>query len=312
MHLMIEMSLDIKTVEYVVFDEADRLFEMGFAEQLHEILFRLPESRQTLLFSATLPRLLVDFAKAGLSDPALIRLDVDTKISKDLQMYFFSVKQEEKEAALLNLFRTCISPDQLTILFVATKHHVEYIHTLLLSAGIQSTYIYGALDQQARRIHLARFRSAKDKVLVVTDVAARGLDVPLLDNVINYDFPASSKVFVHRVGRAARAGREGKAWSLVASDEVPYLMDLQLFTGRPLVYGTSYEMEDGSVREGDYTGEIVFGGMPPGMLALDVEHVASTLRNDITLVSLLCPLHVCGAVLWILNMILTFHPFYQI
>ncbi|KAJ3027933.1 ATP-dependent RNA helicase ddx54, partial [Rhizophlyctis rosea] len=245
MHLMIEMSLDIKTVEYVVFDEADRLFEMGFAEQLHEILFRLPEHRQTLLFSATLPRLLVDFAKAGLSDPALIRLDVDTKISKDLQMYFFSVKQEEKEAALLNLFRTCISPEQLTILFVATKHHVEYVHGLLLSAGIQSTYIYGALDQQARRIHLARFRSAKDKVLVVTDVAARGLDVPLLDNVINYDFPASSKVFVHRVGRAARAGREGKAWSLVASDEVPYLMDLQLFTGRPLVYGTSYEKEGG-------------------------------------------------------------------
>jgi ATP-dependent RNA helicase DDX54/DBP10 len=220
MHLMIEMSLDLKTIEYVVFDEADRLFEMGFAEQLHEILFKLPESRQTLLFSATMPKTLVDFARAGLSDPALIRLDVDTKISKDLQMYFFSLKKDQKDAMLIYLLKNLIVNDEQTIIFTATKHHVEYLHELLQCVGIQNTYIYGALDQQARRIHLARFRSEKEKVLIVTDVAARGLDIPLLDHVINYDFPATCKTFVHRVGRVARAGRSGKAWSLVATDEV--------------------------------------------------------------------------------------------
>ena len=89
MHIIVEMNLNLKSVEYIVFDEADRLFELGFAEQLKEILFKLPESRQTLLFSATLPKTLVEFARAGLSDPALIRLDMDTKISKDLQVLIF-------------------------------------------------------------------------------------------------------------------------------------------------------------------------------------------------------------------------------
>ncbi|KAJ3160810.1 ATP-dependent RNA helicase ddx54 [Geranomyces michiganensis] len=290
MHLIIEMNLDLKTIEYIVFDEADRLFEMGFAEQLREIMFRLPESRQTLLFSATLPKLLVDFAKAGLSDPALIRLDADTKISKDLQMYFLAVKHEDKEAALLSLFRTAIDQEELTVVFVATKHHVEYIQELLTSAGVPCTYIYGALDQTARKIHLARFRAGKVKVLIVTDVAARGIDVPLLDNVINYDFPATNKVFVHRVGRAARAGRTGKAYSLVASDEVPFLLDLQMFVDRPLVFATSFaaSAQPGSdsvvvTRDPDYTTEFVYGVIPPSALAMDIEHVASTVKGNINL-----------------------------
>ncbi|KAI8913961.1 P-loop containing nucleoside triphosphate hydrolase protein [Powellomyces hirtus] len=300
MHLIIEMSLDLKTIEYIVFDEADRLFEMGFAEQLREIMFRLPEARQTLLFSATLPKLLVDFAKAGLSDPALIRLDVDTKISKDLQMFFLSVKQEDKEAALLSLFRTAIDKEEQTIVFVATKHHVEYIQELLTSAGVVNTYIYGALDQTARKIHLSRFRAGKVKVLIVTDVAARGIDVPLLDNVINYDFPASNKVFVHRVGRAARAGRTGKAYSLVSTDEVPYLLDLQMFTDRPLVFATSFNTAaaasvEASVnnttvtpiaREPDYASEFVYGLIPPSALAMDIEHVFSTIKGNVNLENL--------------------------
>lgn len=203
---------------------------MGFAEQLREILHKLPEVRQTLLFSATMPKTLVDFARAGLTDPALIRLDVDTKISKDLQMFFFSTKKEQKDAVLVNLLRTMISNDEQTIIFAATKHHVEYLHELLTALGIQNTYIYGALDQQARRIHLARFRSEKEKVLIVTDVAARGIDIPLLDHVINYDFPGTCKVFVHRVGRVARAGRPGKAWSLVSNDEV--FAKMRLITDR--------------------------------------------------------------------------------
>lgn len=101
MHLAVEMDLDLSTVEYVVFDEADRLFEMGFSAQLHEILHRLPSSRQTLLFSATLPKSLVDFAKAGLNEPVLVRLDVDAKISQDLEVSFYNEVHYQQEDGFL-------------------------------------------------------------------------------------------------------------------------------------------------------------------------------------------------------------------
>src|SRR5205823_181567 len=108
LHLKVEMSLDLSSIRYVVFDEADRLFEMGFATQLTEILHALPPSRQTLLFSATLPRSLVEFARAGLQDPSLVRLDAETKISPDLESAFFSVKGGEKEGALLHILHDII------------------------------------------------------------------------------------------------------------------------------------------------------------------------------------------------------------
>ena len=285
LHLIVEMSLDLKTIEYVVLDEADRLFELGLEDQLTEIMHKLPESRQTLLFSATLPKSLVDFAKAGLTDPALIRLDVDSKMSKELQLYFFSIKQEEKDAALVYLLKTFIAQNdqQQTIVFAATKHHVEYLHELLSNAEIQNTYIYGSLDQQARRIHLARFRSGKEKILIVTDVAARGLDIPLLDNVINYDFPGNCKVFIHRVGRVARAGRSGKAWSLVTNDEIPFMLDLQLFTSRPLVYGSIY-LENQKIP--DYTRDVVFGSFPPSLMDLDIELIRKWYSENVNLQTL--------------------------
>ena len=121
------MDLSLTSMEYVVFDEADRLFEMGFAEQLQDIIRRLPESRQTLLFSATLPRMLVEFAKAGLRDPVLVRLDVDSKLSENLQLSFFGVRAEDKTAALLHLLQSVVPERQQTVVFTATKHHVEYL-----------------------------------------------------------------------------------------------------------------------------------------------------------------------------------------
>ncbi|KAG8455667.1 hypothetical protein GDO86_001744 [Hymenochirus boettgeri] len=234
MHVAVEMNLKLRSVEYVVFDEADRLFEMGFAEQLQEIISRLPETRQSLLFSATLPKMLLEFARAGLTEPVLIRLDVDTKLSDQLKLSFFHVRAEDKPAVLLHLLRCVAKPQEQTVIFVATKHHAEYLKELLSMQGIPCSHIYSALDQTARKINLGLFLHGKVRVLLVTDVAARGIDIPMLDNVINYNFPPKAKLFLHRVGRVARAGRSGTAYSLVAPDEMPYVYDLHLFLGRSL------------------------------------------------------------------------------
>jgi ATP-dependent RNA helicase DDX54/DBP10 len=240
LHLCIEAKYSLSTVEYVVFDEADRLFEMGFAEQLQELLALMPSTRQTALFSATLPHSLVEFATAGLSNPLLIRLDAETKLSEDLRNVFLSVQTDSKDAMLLYLLKNVIKTvDQLTIVFAATKHHVEYLQELLKSYGYKVGYIYGSLDQEAREQAIVNFRNGLWTILIVTDVAARGIDIPLLDNVINYDFPCKPKLFVHRVGRAARAGRSGTAYSLAAPDELPYLIDLQLFLGQKLTLATA-------------------------------------------------------------------------
>ncbi|EXX74025.1 uncharacterized protein OCT59_002054 [Rhizophagus irregularis] len=301
LHLIIEMDIELKSVEYIVFDEADRLFELGFSAQLHEMLHRLPQSRQTMLFSATLPQSLVEFAKAGLQDPTLVRLDVDSKISADLEMAFFSVKQLEKEAALLYILKEIIkvplnlnpTSDDVksksnkkkskntfnelhshqTIIFVSTKHHVEYITSLLNIAGYQTSYIYGSLDQTARKIQINNFRTGQSSLLVVTDVAARGIDIPILENVINYDFVCSSKIFVHRVGRTARAGRRGWAYSLIIPEELPYLLDLQLFLGRRLMIGSTASSQP------DYTSDIIMGCFPTDALDMDLEWVKGKLTE---------------------------------
>ncbi|XP_078050326.1 ATP-dependent RNA helicase DDX54 [Augochlora pura] len=258
LHVCVEMDLQLNSIEYVVFDEADRLFEMGFGEQIHEITNRLPESRQTLLFSATLPKILVEFAKAGLSDPVLVRLDVESKIPEQLSLSFIVCRPEEKLAVMLCLLKNVIKSDSQTVIFAATQHHVEYIHQVLDKAGISNTFIYSNLDPSARKINTAKFETNKIKVLVVTDVAARGLDIPHLDNVINFHFPAKSKLFVHRVGRCARAGRTGTAYNIVSSDEYAYLVDLHLFLGRSLhIVSTSGSVENA---------EGAIGRMPQDMI----------------------------------------------
>lgn len=214
-----------------------RLFEMGFAVQLQEIVHRLPPTRQNLLFSATLPTSVAEFATANLTNPALVRLDADANLSPDLDVGFLYTKPQEKDAALLVLLRQLLprgakSPSderRQAIIFTATKHHVEYISNLLLVLGYDVSQIYGSLDQVARQRQLQLFRDRATEVLVVTDVAARGLDIPVMDNVVNYDFPSSSRIFIHRVGRTARAGRKGSAISLVTRDDLPYLVDLDKF-----------------------------------------------------------------------------------
>lgn len=271
MHVVKDMNLKLNSVEYVVFDEADRLFEMGFAEQLQEIIRRLPDTRQTLLFSATLPKLLVEFARAGLTEPVLIRLDVDSKLSDQIKLSFFHLRVDDKPAMLLHLLRNVVKPQEQTVVFAATKHHVEYLKELLASEGIESAYIYSALDQTARKINIGKFVHRKAMVLIVTDVAARGIDIPLLDNVINYNFPSKAKLFLHRVGRVGRAGRSGVAYSMICPDEMPFVYDLHLFLGRPLQIATPEHTQDV---------DGVFGRVPQNVLDDEGAHLITTHENS--------------------------------
>lgn len=233
LHLCVEMDLKLSSVEYVVFDEADRLFEMGFGEQLNETLSRLPEARQTVMFSATLPKLLVDFAKAGLSDPVLIRLDVESKIPEGLVLKFLHCRPDERYTTLVVLLKYIIPKDSQTVVFAGTQHHVELISSLLTSSGISNTSIYSSLDPSARKINTAKFVHKKVSVLIVTDIAARGIDIPSLDFVINVHFPGKPKLFIHRVGRCARAGRRGTAYTICSTEDEAHLLDLHLFLNRP-------------------------------------------------------------------------------
>lgn len=283
-HLSEIPDFHLKQCEVVVFDEADRLFEMGFAMQIRQICSRMPgpeSGRQTLLFSATMPKVLVEFTKSGImGEPEVVRLDSEVSVSAELRCGFITVRSGEKDAALLHLLRDVLpsaptvgaqighgtddeddgddnakrNPGKnkkkrgvmsnrlgLTLIFAATRHHVDYLATLLNTAGLgmEATGIYGTMDQVARKENLARFRSGEKPILVVTDVAARGIDVPLIDHVIHYAFPPSAKLFVHRSGRAARAGRIGYCWGIVDPEELPYMVDLHVFLGRKLSNGIS-------------------------------------------------------------------------
>lgn len=281
MHHLLEIpNFHLKTVEMVTFDEADRIFEMGFAEQIQEILKDIPENRQTVLFSATLPKALVQFARAGLSDPELIRLDVDNQISDKLKLGFFSLRTDDKPAAFLYMIRDFLPRSEQTIVFAATRHHVEFLHQLLTVEGIDSSCVYGEMDQTSRKINIAKFRSQKTFVLIVTDVAARGIDIPLLNNVLNYSFPPTPKLFIHRVGRAARAGREGAAFNFVEPDEFPYMVDLYLYLGRKLEQALpkdksiSYSLQTMQVEN------VHVGRIPRNIIDAEMEHVRELLSRN--------------------------------
>eukprot|EP01119_Soliformovum_irregulare_P010755 TRINITY_DN2652_c4_g1_i1.p1 TRINITY_DN2652_c4_g1~~TRINITY_DN2652_c4_g1_i1.p1 ORF type:complete len:905 (-),score=332.81 TRINITY_DN2652_c4_g1_i1:85-2799(-) len=248
-------DLSVLKVEYIVYDEADRMLEMGFAEQLkilHKELAKNTTTIQRVFMSATLPAELKRFVvQLGIQNPHLIKLDAEMRVNDAVTCHFFFSRTADKPGAFLALLNDVIYPNsvaklslakpsehhtQLTIVFAATRHHAEYLTLLVRTVGYAASCIYGSMDQTARKINLANFRNGTVPMLIVTDLAARGLDIPLLDNVINYDFPAAPKLFVHRVGRAGRMGRLGNAYSLLSPDEEPYLMEWFMFAGQEAVF----------------------------------------------------------------------------
>jgi ATP-dependent RNA helicase DDX54/DBP10 len=290
-HLSEIPDFSLKDCQMCILDEADRLLEMGFAMQLRQISKTLPPDRcQKVLLSATMPKILVEFTKGGFTtDPQVVRLDQEASVSEDLRVSFITCRSLEKDAALLQILSVIQEDTEkhestrtgLTLVFCATRHHVEYVATLLQASGQEATMIYGTLDSEARNVNLADFRNGRKPILVVTDVAARGIDVPFMDHVIHYHFPSTPKLFVHRSGRAARAGRIGYCWGLVEPDEMPYMVDLHLFLGRRLT--SSKGLAEGKVDSdepvssytlNDMNPEMVhYGSIPESILTLEVENV---------------------------------------
>lgn len=268
-HVLIEMKHKLIDLEVVVFDEADRLFEPGFKEieQVLEIISRLPETKQTLLFSATMPQKLADFAKVGLNTPEFVRLDVESNLSETLKSVYLHCPHNDKFAVLLHLLKNFVSKEQMTVVFMPTKHHIEYAYSLLRKARIDCCYVYSSLDPEARKINIDKFTRKHCRVMLVTDIAARGIDIPMLDTVINYNFPSKPKLFIHRVGRVARAGKFGCAISLVSHDETAYLHGLHIFLGMPLtVAAQADQAKQIAPLELTNLSDKVFGSVPQSVI----------------------------------------------
>ncbi|KAK2197448.1 bifunctional Helicase [Babesia duncani] len=272
---LVEKSFCMSLLQHFVIDESDKLFEMGFLPDVYKIFSNLPSNRQIILVSATLPSALNEFVAFGLSDPVVAQVDKDMHISDDLHLRFIYCRSEDKVASLLRLLRLHSgSKDERCIVFVATRHHVEYLSLLLKKCDFAVSAVHGKMDSVSRVNQLTLFQKFKTRILIVTDVGARGLDLPLIDNVINFDFPHSSKLFIHRVGRTARAGKSGIAISFVTMYDFSFCFDVVASIGRMLVLTPS----------GSNKNEAAIGAL--GNLTSDIERLQMIVNSDEELKSL--------------------------
>jgi superfamily II DNA/RNA helicase len=208
-------ALSLACVSVLVLDEADRLFDLGFADELNRILSLLPARRQNLLFSATFPPAVQSLAAALLRDPVRVEVPVEPASKPDILQRAIEVDPPRRTQLLRHLIQ--VNQWNGVLVFVATKYATEHVAEKLRKAGITATALHGELSQGARTQALADFKAGKMRVLLATDVAARGLDIAKLPVVVNYDLPRSPTDYVHRIGRTGRAGGSGTALSFVSA-----------------------------------------------------------------------------------------------
>ena len=214
-------------VHTVVLDEADEMLNMGFLEDMETILRQLPEERQTLMFSATMPQAIADIAKKFQKDPVTVRVIKKELTVPKVTQYYYEVKPKNKVEVMCRLL-DMYSP-KLSIIFCNTKRQVDELVQALQGRGYFAEGLHGDLKQVQRDRVMESFRNGRTDILIATDVAARGIDVGNVEAVFNYDIPQDDEYYVHRIGRTGRAGREGKAFSLVVGKEVYKLRDIQRY-----------------------------------------------------------------------------------
>ncbi|WP_295588976.1 DEAD/DEAH box helicase [uncultured Methanobrevibacter sp.] len=212
-------NLDLIGIETVVLDEADEMLEMGFREDIEEILSRTPYQRQTLLFSATIPDEVREIAENYQKNPKFIRVSNKKKNIPKITQYSFKCDIKDKFDYLTRLIEAYDA--KLVLIFCNTKKSVDFVKKHLKKQNYSADALHGDMTQQARDKVMNKFRNGNIGILVATDVAARGLDINGVDLVINYDVPQNNDDYIHRIGRTARAGKTGFAFTLVSKDEIP-------------------------------------------------------------------------------------------
>jgi ATP-dependent RNA helicase RhlE len=231
--LIDQKAFALNGVEILVLDEADQMLDLGFIHALRRIVPMLPKERQTLLFSATMPTSIKDLAKGYLNNPVHVAVTPAATTAERIDQYLFMVQQDEKQALLEMILkgRHAIPGKMERILvFTRTKHGADRVVKKLAQIGVPANAIHGNKSQPQRERALAEFKSARVPVLVATDVAARGIDIPGVSHVINYELPNVPEQYVHRIGRTARAGKDGIAIAFCAEDERAYLKDIRKMT----------------------------------------------------------------------------------
>ncbi|MDF1678896.1 MAG: DEAD/DEAH box helicase [Legionellaceae bacterium] len=218
-------AIKFNQLEILVLDEADRMLDMGFIHDIKKIMRVLPEKRQTLLFSATFSNEIKALAKKLLKSPLEISVTPQNTTAVTVKQIVHPVDKKQKKALLANLIR--VHQWQKTLVFSKTKHGANRLTEQLQDEGFKALAIHGNKSQGARTKALASFKSGALDVLVATDIAARGLDIEALPQVVNFDLPQVAEDYVHRIGRTGRAGKTGKAFSLVSADEIGMLFDIE-------------------------------------------------------------------------------------
>jgi len=226
--LIEQRFVSLNLIETLVLDEADQMLDLGFIHALRKIVKMVPRQRQTLFFSATMPQSIRELADQFIKDPALVSIKPAATTAERVEQFATLVNQAEKQALLTMTLRD--PAIERVLVFTRTKHGADRVVRLLGGNGIAANAIHGNKSQANRERALAAFKSGEVPVLVATDIAARGIDVSGVSHVINFELPNVPEQYVHRIGRTARAGKDGIAISFVADDERPYLRDIEKVT----------------------------------------------------------------------------------
>jgi len=249
--LLDQGHVDLDTVEFLVLDEVDRMLDMGFVHDVRKISRLLPAQRQTSLFSATMSREVEAIAKDFVHDPVRISIAPDKPVIDSIHQEVCYVRQENKMALLQSHLhrQKDRGRDHSTIVFCRTKHATQKLSDKLNRQGFRSDAIHGDKSQKARQKALDGFRSGRSPILIATDVAARGIDVPSISLVVNYDLPESEDSYVHRIGRTARAEAKGNAMSFCTANDTHLLRQIEKYIGLKINVDVDNEFHDTEAAE---------------------------------------------------------------